>query len=224
MLKRLVGLGLGAVVLVLLMGCGSAESVGADANPPEVYATTEAATEYITTTEEPTTAAPREWPGVPQAYWEILDNPPFSGWLITGYALIDINNDGILELVLVAGDEPIFLFTQRDDQAYPLATRGGPVGFTIAQDGTVFSQGGRGVHFNSSNRLEAYAIELTPITSSTFNGYYGWDDEARMVIFLYRNIHGEERAVTEEERERIVRTYYWTDNPMQFDNVTWFDE
>ena len=65
-----------ALVLMLLF-------LAACAAPAVDYEPTTETTEYITTTEqpttteEPTTAEPREWPGVPQAYWAILDNPPF---------------------------------------------------------------------------------------------------------------------------------------------------
>ncbi|MCL2446315.1 MAG: hypothetical protein FWD06_06070 [Oscillospiraceae bacterium] len=61
-MKKIIAL---LLVLVFLAGCASvAEPVGADANPPEVDAAIETTMVQAATT----LPAPREWPGVPQAY------------------------------------------------------------------------------------------------------------------------------------------------------------
>ncbi|MCL2445623.1 MAG: hypothetical protein FWD06_02510 [Oscillospiraceae bacterium] len=215
--------------LLFLLACGVAEPVGADANPPEL---TETTTEMPTTTEEPTTAEPREWPGVPQAYWAILDEPTHFPSPAHGFALVDVNGDGVLELVMVARQgwgentwiDPVGLFTQRDGVAYSLAAGGSArFGFRIAADGTIFSENrvndSMFTGYFSSRRLAPRAVETTLITRTTTFSH--WYDDGTVTLW-YRNMHDVLREVTEEQYEAIQRRYQPT-NLMQF-NITWFDE
>ncbi|MCL2531071.1 MAG: hypothetical protein FWE40_02800 [Oscillospiraceae bacterium] len=207
------------LVLLLLAAC-AAPAVEYDEPTTETteYITT---TEMPTTTEEPTTVEPREWPGVPQAYWAILDSyashAPYASPAAAGFALVDINDDGVLELVIVDGNGGAYrLFTQRDDQAYSLAVRGGTVGFTIAQDGTVFGMGGTVTFTHSSNRLEPNATELTVIS---YIRLY----PAAFPMLMFDEEGNVGRQLTEDEHNEIMQRY-WTENPMQFNDITWFDE
>lgn len=224
MRKCLIGLGFGVAMLMLLVGCGVASPAGADATLIET-------TEYVTTTteettEEPATAEPREWPGVPQAYWAILDNPYSTPWPASGFSLVDINNDGVLELVLLSrvGTEDgeyalVGLFTQQDGVAHGLAFGGNRFGFAITADGTIYTgnsiRDGQDTQMQSTSRLERHATELTPLTRTTLF----WNEDG----LWYRNAQGILREVTEEEYWEIIRRHDNPANPMQF-NVTWFDE
>jgi len=207
MRKRLIGLGFGIAMLMLFVGCGVAAPVGADVNSPET-------TEYvITTTEESTTAAPREWPGVPEVYWDILNSPGHFPTPAAGFALVDINGDGVLELVIAGHYELLGLYTQQNGHAYRLGIGGiGRQSLSIAQDGTVIGSYSRGIF---SSRLEPHATRLTNISHMEicFVSYpIRWLDEQG----------SPERELTAQEHE-MIRQQFWSDIPMQL-NVIWFDE
>ncbi|MCL2194633.1 MAG: hypothetical protein FWB76_01645 [Oscillospiraceae bacterium] len=229
MLKRMIGLALG---LLVLAGCGRMATL------PVVDEPATETTEYITTTteatttEESTTAVPREWPGVPHAYWEILNSPGNFPSPAAGFALADINGDGVVELVMVTRQgwgehiwlDLVGLFTQRDGQAYNLAFGGSSrFGFSIAADGTiVFENRVNDGSFTSifvSERLEPHAVETIQLTGTTT--FSRWHDDGTVTRW-YHNMQDVLREVTEEQYEAIQRRYQVA-NPMQFD-VTWFEE
>jgi len=217
-MKKIISL---ALVLLLLAACAAP---AVDEPATTEYITT---TEQPTTTEEPTTAEPREWPGVPQAYWAILDNPTQYPSRASGFALVDINNDGVLELVMISrwttGNVLVGLYTQRDGEAYRLAVGGGGrFGFEIAADGTVFhGSGGMGHNFFGSWRLEPHAVEPTQLTRISTVAH--WDDDTQSSTFTYENLQGERGEITKEAHEAMMQRYAYPANPMQF-NITWFDE
>ncbi|MCL2194831.1 MAG: hypothetical protein FWB76_02650 [Oscillospiraceae bacterium] len=184
-MKRLLGL---VIALLLLVGCASvAEPVGADANPPEVTAAT-----------EPTVAAtalpaPREWSGVPQAYWAVLERLFACDEASYGYQVVDINNDGIPELILfiLGSTELPWLFqiyTLDGDEPAHL------IHFDIFDFGVITKEGIIFAHHTRSEEiatirsflLEADATTLTTLTSHRFF-YENLDDEQLALLHAYRN-------------------------------------
>ena len=146
----------------------------------------------------PVVSEVREWPGVPEAYWAVLDSPNYFPSPAASYALADINNDGVLELIMVGyNQELVGLFTQRDGEAVSLTVGGrGRFGLFIATDGTVFSTNhvsdGMNTIYMTSARLEPGAAELTQLTHHVL-------------------AHG--------EREDLLEAYTNPPNPMQFDFI-----
>jgi len=208
-------------VLVFLVGCVSTtEPVGTDANPPEVNATIETTTEQASTT----LPAPREWPGVPQAYWAVLDDN--YGRNRVGYALVDINRDGIDELLILQDwhdgfIEIIAIYTYKDGEAVNLVlynpTSSGSG--RLAEDGTLFMYIEWRDNFGfTSHQLEPGATTLTELTSWRSN-IVGIDDDNELIINYYRG----SLSITAEEYyaayQRYVQQYRNPPNPMQFEFV-----
>ncbi|MCL2194516.1 MAG: hypothetical protein FWB76_00995 [Oscillospiraceae bacterium] len=219
-------------VLVLLGACASPALVN-----------DEPTTEQATTTEPPTTAAPtREWPGVPQAYWAILENsapredwePLFPPSILRFYALADINNDGVPELIMahmwvssdvepvisriytLDGDEPVFL-----EGFNPVRSRG-----HIADDGTIY--GARYHHGHWwlwSSVLNPHATELTQLSAwSAENLAWDFYQEEPWYVepdFIYfRGINEVHRQqITAEEFYAATPGYDPPPNPMQFEFI-----
>ena len=163
MLKKFAALAVGAT---LLSACAPAAT--------EAPATAATTTQITTTETITTTILPAgEWPGVPEAYWPLLDRYNYN--YIPYYALVDINGDGIPELLLAflyiyPELRPYRMFTLIDGEAVNVACFGhrGITRFTA--DGTIYRSGGRGRHrWLTSWRLEPGATELTRLTE--------WDAE-----------------------------------------------
>jgi len=195
--------------------------LGACAAPAMVEDESAVTTEEITTT-PPT---PREWLGVPQAYWTVLDN--WYGSPRIGYALVDINGDGIEELLILQEFSPwgehdefieiLSIYTHRNDELVTLAlfrpTSSGSG--RIAEDGTIFMyREWRDVTTFSSHRLEPGATALTQLT--------GWSIET---INIYGDViaHRGTTPISLEEfwtaYRRYAQRYANQPNPMQFEFI-----
>jgi len=200
-----------AVLLVLVL-------LGACAAPVVVVEPT-ATTEEIATT----LPAPREWPDVPQAYWAVLDN--WYGSPRIGYALVDINGDGVEELLILQEWHDGFLeiwsiYTQDDGEDVNLVlyrpTSSGSG--RLAEDGTLFMYIEWRDDFGfTSHRLESGATALTQITG--LSRIVGVDDDGELIINYYRNT----LPITAEEfyaaHERYAELYRNPPNPMQFEFI-----
>jgi len=210
------------VLVLLLAACGApvAEQI-------------EPATQEITTTEPTTTLVPREWSGVPQAYWAVLNTVQdvhitrYPTSYPTHFALADINGDGVVELVLaqVWDDASYFLraiYTQHNDRAYNLATAPNHH-LSISADGIVYTHAQSGSSFwhFGSERLEPNATQLTPITQTTVtndNGYFTIGDprepENRREL-----LPGEfYEIIVYGDNDRFLH-YLFPPNPMQFNFI-----
>jgi len=212
------------LVLLFLIGC-AAPAVEEPATETTEYITI---TEQPTTTEEPTTAAPREWPGVPQAYWAILNEPTHFPSPANAFALVDINGDGVLELVMISRsvigeytfDTMVGLLTQSDGMAYGLGVGSTHrFGLNIWADGTVYMgismRDGQNTITGGTYRLAPRATELTQLTD--YSIFSRWDDETETISFWYQNTQGVVREISKEEHDRIWQRGW--DDVMQFDVI-----
>ncbi|MCL2195447.1 MAG: hypothetical protein FWB76_05790 [Oscillospiraceae bacterium] len=176
------------LALVLLAGCASvAEPAVADVTPTEAEETT---TEVTTTTA--IAIEPREWYGVPQAFWPVLDafylahDPrPYVRYR-AGFAVVDINNDGVLELVLLRHTEVppeigqsdymlSAIYTVHHHEAIRLNSWPLSNGVVLTADGIIYSYatGSRGEMFRSSYNLAPNATLLTHLSLVRQNEYDG---------------------------------------------------
>jgi len=218
------------LTLVLLGACAA----------PVVVDEPAVATEEITTTEAVATTlpAPREWPGVPQAYWAVLDefyafvqsvrhgdpepnwgNLPFTGFPHNigqpgnaSFALVDINHDGRQELVLFHETNMLALFTYYEGVAIVLEGWGHHRERVImAANGTIFTRGFAGANqvLHSSYILEPDAIQLTELTH--YFASFMTDEPT------FTDIDGEQHLIIEGQEP--WRDYLNPPNPMQFEFV-----
>jgi len=188
--------------------------------------------------EEPTAAIS---PGIswdaPEAYWPVLDElyqlakygysdtaesyvvePWFFEPEDLGYAVADINNDGVPELVLLAmnylsaTDEPFILslFTLADGSPVHLAYYWRRERARLTANGTVYVVSGLGGSWTGlrSYRLDANAAELTRLTeySRESNNFYGRSRYSGEVI-------------AEEEFNMLCALYSAPVNPMSFNFI-----
>ena len=128
-----------------------------------------------------TTTAQQAWVA-PQAFWPVLDrirqsnqtgiDPP-----VSGFAVADINIDGIPELVLFDSNRNLHsLYTQRNNAAVPLlqwATS--RISHIIATDGTIYTWGSNSAVSQelSTRRLAPGANSLTELTRTETNDLNG---------------------------------------------------
>jgi len=196
-------------------------------------------TEQTTTAEPTTMAAPtREWPGVPQAYWAVLDTflyeVSYDHWLswfrsTAAFAIADINGDGAPNLILSLEHENIDrIYTMIDNEPVQLADFSAPIhrSVRIAEDGTIFYSGGsRYFVAMSSSRLQSGAAELTNLSS--WHVLYSpiiYDADLGDYIRPARHYRGSyidenKQSITAEEFYAIQQQYYNPPNPMQFNFI-----
>ena len=168
---------------------------------------------------------PASYKDAPEAYWPILDNlytfvyfahqddpdltsdafyktgiPNFSVHFTPddlGYAIADINNDGILELLILRkGGNLLSLYTLKDDNpVFLLGDWGSRTTGGFWADGTLYTQWSSGSGMWLCNyRLEPGAGKLTEVESNFFEFMYDTH------ILHFKNADGEgERPFTDEE-------------------------
>jgi hypothetical protein len=187
--------------------------------PPEV---TGEATTTITTAQPTTTQAPAlppidyptSYKDAPAAYKPVLDDL-YRQMLLPGwdkppdctYAVVDINKDGILELLTnlsVPADHVTTLYTLKDNEPvelswYSVRNRG-----HFAADGTIYHVGSGGtVGSLSSYKLKPGASELTQLTS------YYCEPHGH-----YQVINGKDVPTAWEEYDALREKYDNPPNPM----------
>jgi len=184
-----------------------------------------------TTTEQATTAAPapREWSGVPQGYWAVLEHA--TGHAISsttmGYSLVDINNDGVPELIILRwwsgfdepsiaaiytldGDEPVYLRSFNDVRSSG----------RVAEDGTIYVTTYRWeFRTQSSFVLESHATELTRLTAWSIDNLSLDNPEEEPIWGYFRGTWDDRQPITAEEHYAATARYYSPPNPMQFDFI-----
>ena len=224
------------VILILLGLC----ACGQEAKPgePSASAATEATTEETTTA--PATKPikyPASYKDAPAAYKPMLDacyyqaqggneeniaevyvmEPWFFEMDELGYAIKDINKDGVPELLLLtwghrlyaAEGEPfvLSLFTLADNKPIHLASYWRRERARFAADGTIYLLAGHGGSYSGlrSYRLEAGAGELTQLSE------YYYDD-----IDFFKGSYAEMQPMEEEEYSALEKQYLNPKNTMQF--------
>jgi len=160
-----------------------------------------------------------EWPDVPEAYWAVLDYLPhagFPGERPVYFAVADINNDGIPELVLLCADrENIGRYTLSGNEPVRLEFGNFAANWRgiVTADGIIYST-------RHSNNATAFSYQLEPNTAQlalltawhtevTENGrayFQGYDPQTRVLI-------------TQEKFHAWWEHYNHPPNPMQFDFV-----
>ena len=189
-------------------------------------------------TSEPSTA-PIEYPpayeGAPEAYKSILDalffledhmsqeeygegqeldvvefvEYPYPRDSKLGYALLDINNDGVLELLLGTIDglnnsAPNSIFTLKDDQPVHLQSFWSRSNGVISADGIIYNAGSGGAAYAllSSYELGKKSDALTELTD--IRSDYS-DSEG--IPYYYQVIEGKNHYISEQEFDNFHRIY-----------------
>ena len=152
-------------------------------------------------------------------------NDIFGAWTqdpVDGYAVKDINNDGIQELLLFQAPSSDALnlrslFTLSDGQPVCLGFYGPRHWGGIAVDGTVY-YGGSGSA--ASGRIETYRLKPHAATLTLVAGhdYDYWPPEE--VDTYYKLVDGERVIVDEKAYNAIAKQYADPEkNPMKFDYI-----
>lgn len=150
---------------------------------------------------------------------EYLIEPWFSNPNDLGYAIADINNDGISELLLLnltnfgwgSFEEPFIhaLFTLKDDVPVQLGQYWRRKHIQLAADGTIYLVAGHRDHL-SSYKLYANATDLTKLTE------YNDDGNANCFIGPW---DGEQESIAEEEYIVLLKKYNNPPNPMKLNFI-----
>lgn len=190
-------------------------------------------------------AYPVAYQGVPEAYKPILDalflleerllkagydstddlktvgfaEAPSPRDSVLGYALVDLNNDGIVELLLgsihgLNDSAPYSIFTLRDGKPVLLTSFWSRSRGVISTDGTIYSvgSGGASTTYLSSFKLDTNTgnlIQLTDIQS----GYSASENKT----FFFQMMDGKKHYISEQEFENFLMIY---DNPPNKMNLT----
>ena len=205
-MRRLLAAGL-CLVFAGLCACGQAE--------------VETTTQTITT--EAPIQAPISYEGVPEGYWALLNEhrlimlsaesyiPQY------GYAVVDINDDGIPELLLGSADglnvaSPHSVFTLKDDEPVLLTSFWSRSRGTISADGTIYNVGSGGAAYTylSSYRLEANADTLTLLTS--MGSDYSSEDN---MPYYVKIVDGKRSFIPQSEFWDYSSMYSDPPNPMK---------
>ena len=149
-----------------------------------------------------------------------------------GYAIADINRDGIPELVILYKDFPVnyhsppyvislpymrthvtSIYTLVDDKPVDLIFGGSRAVGRFVADGTLYTlfSMGHGLWFNSY-KLEPGADRLMEIKADLYSNNF---------ILDYKNVSGEQesRPFTQEEFDAMIEQYDNPPNPMQFNFI-----
>jgi len=238
-MKLLTALAL-CLTLLALCACGQVQ-------PEEITTTPSTTTEITTTTEPPITPQPIKYPAsykdAPKAYKPVLDEffyqaqPAYWGYGETcviggsyitepwftqtanlGYAIKDINNDGIPELLLLdlnnvgwgtyEGFFVYALFTLKDNKPVQLGQywRRDYAGLTM--DGTIYRVGSGGAKsaLLTTYKLKQNAAELTKVK----------EHMGDLGIVCYEIKDENQQFITDEEFLELWEFYSSPPNPMQF--------
>jgi len=124
-----------------------------------------------------------------------------------GYAIKDINRDGVPELLILTKDLAVFSwFTIRGDEPVHLAAYTLRVPASFAADGTIYVKGAGGIFCRLySYWLDAAATELTLLTE-----YHMDSGDCCQVM------DGERYEITEEEFYELQEQYMNPQSPMKF--------
>jgi len=134
---------------------------------------------------------------------------------VVGYAIQDINNDGVPELLLLNKEGVILsFFTLKDNKPILLGSYGRrEYCGGIATDGTIYTVGhaGAAAYNLHASILKPGANELTVLKCF----YCDADFSAEPTVFYYRQVIGnEERDITYERFQELHETYSNPPNPM----------
>ncbi|MDR2688079.1 MAG: hypothetical protein LBB75_10025 [Oscillospiraceae bacterium] len=226
-----------------LYACGQAEPLPKPAAPvtqaPSTAAPTAAEPPILGPIE-----CPASYKAAPEAYWPILDGlyrfvyavrqdnlalatealdnvripSLYAGSDIDdlGYAVADINHDGIPELVILRKASVLSLHTLKEGKpVFLLGDWGSRTVGRFTEDGTLYTQwsGGGGMSL-CSYRLKPGADKLTQIEESFFE--FMFDTH----ILQFRNAGGEgERSFTDEEYRAMYEEYNNPSRPMRLDFI-----
>ena len=208
------------------------------------YVTTEQATtttEWIPLETQPL-VLPTSFRGAPEVYWPVLrylymfndshegnvmyamDALGFAGFGFAargnnGYAVVDINGDGIYELILLGqfeGQAPhmIALFTQHDGVAVRLGSWTHRASAVLTVDGIIYDRASNSSEssVHTSAKLEPGATRLTTLSFHEHDFIDGQN--------VMRTVpHGEWQPSSEEEIQALWHNLINPPNPMQFNFI-----
>ena len=160
------------------------------------------------------TTAPARFPGVPQAFWPVLDNLCPYGPPVTGYAIADINNDGTPELILFFRDQRLHsLYTLHNNAPALLGDWSHRSGAVITTDGTIFDWSSNSAESSiyRSLKLAPGADSLTTLTHYTTDFINGQN------VFRADD-DGPWQPLT-PEKDAQFRNHDNQPNPMQFNII-----
>ena len=132
-----------------------------------------------------------------------------------GYAVVDINNDGIPELLLLSEESWVTdeegryihsLFTLKDNQPVNISAYSSRHRGYLAADGTIYtsSSGGAPHHILASYKLKPGATELTKLTE-----YHAYSGDC-----FIGPLEGERQPITQAEFSKLLEQYDNPPNPM----------
>jgi len=234
---------LASMLCSLLAGLCACGQAAPDSEPNTATQARSAAA--LTTTVPPTIACPASYKDAPEAYWPILDDlyvfvylAHQDDWDLTctafdntgiinqsvlydaedlGYAIEDINNDNISELLILRKASSVLsLYTLKEaNPVFLLSDWGSRTIGRFAADGTLYTQwsGGGGMSL-CAYRLEPGADKLMQVEDNFFVFMYD------AYVLHFKNANGEgERPFTDQEYKELYERYSNPPNPMQFDFI-----
>ncbi|MCL2495134.1 MAG: hypothetical protein FWE98_05700 [Oscillospiraceae bacterium] len=126
-----------------------------------------------------------------------------------GYAIKDINKDGIPELLILTAEmRMLSLFTLKGNEPVHLDSYWIRSAGRLAADGTIYVKGSPGSW--ASYKLEPGAVELTTLTEYGYETH--WENEKIVIRILSDD---EERIITPEKFDEMQEKYSNPPNPMQ---------
>jgi hypothetical protein len=127
---------------------------------------------------------------------------------LAGYAIQDINRDGIPELIIMTRNGFISaVFTISDGKPLQLGAYGNRYGCTIGKDGMIYTHGSSGA-MDSNNEVwilkrGATKLELLSVVGVRTDH----DPGAKLPYEFYKVVDGKESIISEKERDELVAKY-----------------
>jgi len=146
-----------------------------------------------------------------------------------GYAVVDINHDGIPELLLLTKESPYnpkepfihSLFTLKDDQPVNVGYYWGRHRGHLAADGTIYTRGSGGGSCTTlgSFKLKPGAAELTQLTEYESDYFPGDDTNNAGFPYFFKLVDGKNQYITEKEFWALCEKYENPAKPMKLNFI-----